>query len=121
MNSSWRDFISQRGASYSNDSNTVFSDKVTDPDNTNLIADLSYLGIIKISGEDSETFLQGQTSNDVRKVDDTQGQLGSYCSPKGRILATFHLLKQADGYYMILDKSLLEATLKRLRMFVLMS
>ena len=31
-----------------------------------ILTDLSHRGVIGVSGEDSQTFLQGQTTNDVR-------------------------------------------------------
>ncbi|MDT8402946.1 folate-binding protein YgfZ [Sulfuriflexus sp.] len=87
----------------------------------NVIADLSPLGIIRVSGEDASDFLQGQFSNDVKQVDEQTAQLSSYCNPKGRILASFWLYREGDAFYILLPAETLAATLKRLRMFVLMS
>lgn len=86
-----------------------------------IVADLSPLGIIRVSGEDAAGFLQGQFSNDVQKLDGQTAQLSSYCNPKGRILAGFWLYRSDDTFYMILPVETLPATLKRLRMYVLMS
>jgi folate-binding protein YgfZ len=85
------------------------------------VAPLAHLGFLRIHGADAETFLQGQLSNDVRLLSDTQAQITSYNSPKGRMLALLHLLRQRDGIVAEIEQSMLEATLKRLRMFVLRS
>ncbi len=74
-------------------------------------------GIIKISGSETQSFLQSQFSNDVNLVTTKQAQLNSYCSPKGRVLTLFTLFQIADDYYLQLPKSLLDSTLKRLTMF----
>lgn len=88
---------------------------------SSIVADLSPLGVIRISGEDAAGFLQGQFSNDVQKLDGQTAQLSSYCNPKGRILAGFWLYRSDDTFYMILPAETLAATIKRLRMYVLMS
>lgn len=105
----WNDFIS---------ANTSLSEEATP---ACALVDLSDLGLIKVSGEDKETFLQGQLTNDVTKVSGTHSQMSSYCSPKGRMLANFRLFMRGDDIYIIIPQEKLEAILKRLRMFVLMS
>ena len=87
----------------------------------NILCDLTDFGLIQVSGSDAQTFLQGQFSNDVGEVSETQSQLSSYNSPKGRMYASFRLCKLADSYLMLLPRENIEPTLKRLRMFVLRS
>lgn len=86
------------------------------------VASLSHLGNIRILGADAEAFLQGQLSNDVRLLTLERAQITSYNSPKGRMLAVLHLLRDAQSQIVAeVDRSVLEATVKRLRMFVLRS
>jgi folate-binding protein YgfZ len=85
------------------------------------VAPLAHLGFLRLHGADAEAFLQGQLSNDVRLLSDTQAQITSYNSPKGRMLAVLHLQREHDGIVAEVEQSMLEATLKRLRMFVLRS
>lgn len=87
----------------------------------NIITDLSHFGLISATGPDAQVFLQSQFSNDVRLVSSETSQLNAYCSPKGRILASFRLFYLQDKYYLEIPQALLEPTLKRLRMFVLRS
>jgi hypothetical protein len=88
----------------------------------NILTDLSHLGVIKVSGNDAEKFLQGQFTNDVRQVNTTQSQLSAWCSSKGRILVNFRLLQRDDNaYYLLMPQANVEATLKRLPMYVLRS
>jgi len=84
---------------------------------------LTQLALVEARGADAAAFLQGQLSNDVRQVTAERAQLSSYNSPKGRMLAVLHVLRDAggDGFWLELPRSLLEATLKRLRMYVLRS
>jgi folate-binding protein YgfZ len=86
------------------------------------VVNLSHLGNVSISGADAETFLQGQLSNDVRLLTSERAQITSYNSPKGRMLAVLHLLRNAQGQIVAeIDRSVLDAAIKRLRMFVLRS
>jgi len=84
-----------------------------------MISNLSNFGLIKVSGNDAETFLQGQFTNDVRQVTDTHCQLSAMCSPKGRVIVNFRLFKRDNAYYLLLPKDSLAASLKRLQMYVL--
>ena len=91
-----------------------------------LLADLSHHGLIKVYGEDAESFLQNQLTNDVRNVSEkdvaeTSHQTTAWCSPKGRIIATFTLFKRDDAYFLSLSQDLLEYVMKKLSMYVMMS
>jgi tRNA-modifying protein YgfZ len=109
MNSIWQAFIEEQ-------------DQVTSVlDSTCAKINLSYLGLIKISGEDKQTFLQGQLTNDTRSINETASQLSSYCTPKGRMLANFRVFQSGDDWYLVIPANRLDAILKRLKMFVLRS
>jgi folate-binding protein YgfZ len=87
-----------------------------------VLTDLSHLGLIGFSGEDTQTFLQGQLTSDVRQVNADRAQYSSHCTPKGRMLANFLLWQNAGGdYLMQLPAELQGGTQKRLGMFVLRS
>ena len=77
-------------------------------------------GTIRARGPDAATFLQGQLTQDVLHLNDAQARFAGYCSPKGRLLATFVVWRDADGDILLAcSADLLAPTLKRLRMFVL--
>jgi hypothetical protein len=83
---------------------------------------LTHLALIQACGPDAAAFLQGQLSNDVRKLGPTRAQLSSCNSPKGRMLAVLHLLRHDEATFVLeLHRDLLEPVLKRLKMFVLRS
>ena len=53
-------------------------------------------GFIKLSGPDSEKFLQGQITCDLSQLDD--GSLkGAHLTPKGRIIFLFNLTREDNG------------------------
>jgi len=83
------------------------------------VTDLSHLGLIRVSGADLRSFLQGQLTNDINLVTPEHAELSSYCSPKGRMLGSFWIFQRGADLYLQLPAERLEAILKRLRMFVL--
>jgi folate-binding protein YgfZ len=85
----------------------------------NMITKLESFGLIKVSGNDAENFLQGQFTNDVCQVTVEQDQLSAWCSSKGRIIVNFRLFKRDDAYYIILPDDSIAFMLKRLQMYVL--
>ena len=77
--------------------------------------------LLKISGRDSEAFLQGQFSNDISKLDTKNVQLNSYCQHQGKILALFWVMKYEDSFFLSFPLDLLGTIKPRLQMFVIMS
>src|ERR1700685_4625317 len=80
---------------------------------------LDYLGILRFSGQDALNFLQGQVSNDTRRLADGTSLLTSYSSPQGRVLALIYLLPHSSGVLAILPREILVQTMESLRRFVL--
>lgn len=80
---------------------------------------LSYLSAIRFTGPDAGEFLHNQLSADICSLADGQSTLACYCEPKGRVLALMLVGCQADGYVVIMAKSLLDAMAKRLQMYVI--
>lgn len=78
-------------------------------------------GVLRFEGPDTQTFLQGQLTNNVNALTTTLSQYSGYCTPKGRLLASFLLWRRNDAYYMLLPRVLCEPLRKRLSMYILRS
>ena len=77
--------------------------------------------LIKISGKDSEEFLQGQFSNDIEKLDQANIQLNAYCQHQGKIIGLFWVMRIGHEFVLSFPYDLLEKIITRLKMFVIMS
>lgn len=124
MQTQWQEFLLTQGAQLDQQALVDFSnaDKaITSLQGGGSICSLDYLGCIRASGEDVQAFLQGQLSNDINQLQNTHFQLSAYCNPKGRMLAQFLVMPDDNDFLLLLPRSILEPTLKRLRMFVLRS
>ena len=122
MNEAWKTFLQQQGAVLENGRVQHFGDAAGErraAAQGNVLADLSDLSLIRARGADTQNFLNGQLSNDLRRLDATHSQLAAWCSPKGRMLAIFRLFRRGDDTLLQMPSSLLETTQKRLKMFVL--
>lgn len=86
-----------------------------------VIADLTQLGVIAFSGEDTVTFLQGQLTNDVRALGADAAQWNGCCTPKGRLYGNFLMWRAGDDVCMQMSRDIVASVLKRLSMFVLRS
>ncbi len=75
------------------------------------------LSTISVSGSDAFAFLQGQLTNDLRRLESEPEILAAWCNPKGRVI-WFGTVRAADGGYSLSAPSeTAEAIVKRLTMF----
>jgi folate-binding protein YgfZ len=119
----WHDFLSAQGAVFEASELQSFGDSRNElaAANGNIITSLSHLGLLEISGEDAVSFLQGQVTNDVKKLDGSNSQYAGYCSPKGRLLGLFLAFAHADHLHLQMPLSILVPIMKRLKMYVMRS
>lgn len=86
----------------------------------NGVAKLTHWGVIRAQGPDTIKFIQGQLTNDFALLGMSEARLAAYCSPKGRMLASFVGFKvSADHVLLVCRRDILTSTLKRLSMFVM--
>lgn len=125
MANNWMNFLSEIGASFNELREVNFNSAIEStsklPQGDFFLTDLSWLGIIQVSGDDKHTYLQGQLTNDVNAVSSSLSQLSGLCTPKGRMRALFSIFSRSENLYLQVPYPLLAENLKRLKMFVLMS
>ena len=122
MKTRWKAFLADSGAEFQDDNLVHFGNPVRERRVALaglVFADLDYLGVIAVHGDDAEKFLQAQLSNDIRNCTGNSSQLSAYCTPKGRILGLARIFRQGDTFYLRMPADTLEAVLQRLRMYVL--
>ncbi len=82
---------------------------------------LQRFNAVRLEGADARSFLQGQVSADVQALADLGATMASYCSAKGRMLASFLTVRDGDAIRLMVRANLAAAFVKRLSMFVLRS
>src|SRR6202051_5035461 len=109
------------GPSYPSDgymSNTHSTRAPTD-NATPVLGRLSQFGLVRFSGPDNLSFLQGQLSNDANRLTAGAPLLAAYSTPQGRVVAVLHLLPHSSGVMAILPHEIVLPTVERLRKYVL--
>ncbi|MGO4761932.1 folate-binding protein YgfZ [Cupriavidus sp. 2KB_3] len=86
---------------------------------TGVIAAPAGVGLIRVAGDDAATFLHTQLTNAVEDLSPDTARLAGYCSPKGRLQASFLMWRDADGIVLQISADIQPAIQKRLTMFVL--
>jgi hypothetical protein len=85
------------------------------------IAKLERYGLLHAAGDDARAFLHGQLTNDIEHLSPGHARYAGWCSPKGRLLATFLVVPYSGGYLLQLARGLAPAIAKRLSMYILRS
>lgn len=119
----WNDYLASEGARHSRDDTAQAADVGRALNAAELadgfVAVISELGLIAVSGADAASFLHSQLTSDVEHLGIDQARLAGYCTPKGRLQATFLIWRDAETVFLQLPRELQPALQKRLSMFVM--
>ncbi len=125
MTNKWIDYLNETGLNFNSDREVINDSSSGLPEEELYLTDLSWLGIMEVSGDDRLTYLQGQLTNDINAISSSLSQLSALCTPKGRMRALFHIIQNNiqnhDSLLLQLPYGLLAENIKRLKMFILMS
>ena len=75
--------------------------------------------LLRVTGEDAESFLQGQLTQDVSRLAGDRVLFAAHCTPKGRITALFRAWKLDHDFLLDAPAPLAAAAQRRLGMYVL--
>jgi folate-binding protein YgfZ len=81
------------------------------------ICSLSDFSVIQLHGEEAKSFLHGQVTCDVNKLDDVPFLPGCLCNAKGKMWSTFIAIKNDDSILLVLTKDSAQATLRELNKY----
>ena len=80
---------------------------------------LNSLSLIRFTGPDARSFLQGQLSNDLNTLTANQSLLASCNSAQGRVQAIVRLIQREQVIMALLPRSMIDVTVARLRKYIL--
>lgn len=70
-----------------------------------VVCPLLHWGWLKVTGEDSKKFLQGQLTCDMGTLTAYHGHLGAHCNRQGQVIATFYIFLRDGVYYLHLPRA----------------
>lgn len=86
---------------------------------------LTYLendAVLKVSGADAMSFLQGQLSQDLQNIEIGAAKLAGLSNPKGRLIATLYIYREKENsFYLILPNGLLKTVKTHLQKYIMRS
>ena len=81
--------------------------------------ELAQYGMLSCTGDEARVFLHAQLTSDVAGLGFDAARRAGWCSAKGRLLATFLVIPQENGFLLQLSRDLAAPVAKRLAMFIL--
>ncbi len=82
---------------------------------------LTHESVLAVRGPDAKAFLQGQITCNLAYVSDERSSLGARCTPKGRMLSSFRVLLENDGYLLAMNHEILVAQLAEMQKYAVFS
>ena len=82
---------------------------------------LTHFAVLTVSGKDAAKLLQGQVTCNINDINENKSSLAAMCNPKGRVIATFLVVKNTDAYVLILPVEMAAGVKQRLQMYILRS
>lgn len=120
MNTQWREFLAGRGARVTDNQVIGFGDnlaKHTSGPDAALLADISYLQPVEVTGADAISFLHAQLTSDVQEQAPGGVQFSAWCDAKGRVLAVLLLARLRDRLVLFVPAALQPDFLEHLQRF----
>lgn len=75
--------------------------------------------VIDVSGPDAEAFLDSQLTSDVKSIKIKSLTRSGYCNPKGRLIATPYVIRNANSFNLLLPNDLVDEFISRISRFIL--
>ena len=121
MKQDWIDFLTQQGACADGLSFGNQPEELHAAQSAAVIAPLTDLGLIRVSGDDATTFLHNILTNDIKGLAKDGVQRNGFCNAKGRLLATMLIWRDGSDLLIAIPADLHGPILKKLSMYVLRS
>jgi len=81
------------------------------------LVDRSGRGKLALTGREARSFLQGQVTNDVERLEDGEGCYAAFLTPKGKMLGDLRVLAAADALLLDTERVALQALFNLIRRF----
>lgn len=117
----WRDFLGARQLAADGESFGDLAGELAAARDGTVLVPLTDYAVIRASGDDAADFLHNLLSNDVKNLPADGLRFAGLCTPKGRLLATFHIWHDGADLLLALSADIMPAILKKLSMYVLRS
>lgn len=121
MNPQWQDLLAARGLSPDGETFGEMTGELKAAAEGTVVVPLVDMAAIRASGEEAAAFLHNLLTNDIQSLPAGGVRFAGFCTPKGRLLATFHVWRDGPDVLLALSADIQPAMLKKLTMYILRS
>lgn len=119
MTTDWTQFLAAQSLSADAESFGKLAEELIAARDGAVQAPLLDMGLIRASGPEAASFLHNLMTNDVSGIDAQTARFAGFCTPKGRLLASFLIWREGEDFLLALPADTHAAILKKLSMYVL--
>lgn len=83
------------------------------------LCDLSYRGLVRVTGDDRQRFLHAMVSNDTASLQPGQGCYATFLTNKGKLIADFVVYATDDAYLLDLEASAVRPFIDAIEWYVI--
>jgi folate-binding protein YgfZ len=117
----WKSFLAARNLAPDGESFGDLNGELVAARDGNVVVPLVDFSVIRVSGEDAASFLHNFLTNDVQNLPADGVRFAGLCTPKGRLVATFHIWHDGPNLLLALSADIQAAIMKKLSMYILRS
>ncbi|OOF31412.1 tRNA-modifying protein YgfZ [Salinivibrio proteolyticus] len=77
--------------------------------------------LTQVSGDDTQSYLQGQLTCDLSQLEKNQSTLAAHCDPKGKVWSVLRLFHHGDGLAMVQPMSIAQTQLTEIKKYAIFS
>jgi len=75
--------------------------------------------LVNITGADTDTFLQGQLTQDITRLGEDLALGSAWCNPKGRVVVTMTMIRSDNGIDLLLPEDIAGQFLQRVSIYIM--
>jgi glycine cleavage system T protein len=83
------------------------------------LCDLSYRGLVRVTGSERQRFLHAMVSNDTAHLRPGEGQYATFLTHKGRMIADFVVYAETDAYLLDMEFQAVRSFIEAIEHFVI--
>ncbi|HZV53804.1 MAG TPA: folate-binding protein YgfZ [Rhodocyclaceae bacterium] len=121
MSQNWKNFLASQGMNPDGENFGDLPGELAAARDATVVVPLLDQALIRASGEDAASFLHNLLTNDIQNLPADGVRFAGFCTPKGRLLATFTIWHDGADLLLSLSADIQPAILKKLSMYILRS
>lgn len=117
----WIDFLATQNFSADGEHFGDIATELAAARDSAVVVPMTDFTVLRASGDDAADFLHNLLTQDIKNLPQDGIRFAGFCTPKGRLLASFHIWHDGADVLLALSTDIAAAILKKLSMYILRS